>query len=102
MCNTVGYTLPMIKTFAHKGLEVFFLTGSTRGIQAKHARRLGMILDLLDSASAPSDMNFPGSRLHLLKGDLAGLWSVTVSGNWRLTFRFHEGNAYIVDYQDYH
>ena len=47
-------------------------------------------------------MNFPGSRLHLLKGDLAGLWSVTVSGNWRLTFRFYEGNAYIVDYQDYH
>lgn len=51
---------------------------------------------------ASSDMNFPGSRLHLLKGDLAGLWSVTVSGNWRLTFRFHDGNAYIVDYQDYH
>ena len=92
----------MIKTFAHKGLEVFFLTGSTKGIQAKHARRLGMILDLLDNACTPSDMNFPGSRLHMLKGDRAGLWSVTVSGNWRLTFRFHEVDAYIVDYQDYH
>lgn len=102
MCNLIGYTFGMIKTFAHKGLEVFFLTGSTKGIQAKHARRLGMILDLLDSARTPSDMNFPGSRLHMLKGDLAGLWSVTVSGNWRLTFRFHEGDAYIVDYQDYH
>lgn len=102
MCNSIGYTLGMIKTFAHKGLEVFFLTGNTKGIQAKHSRRLAMILDLLDSARTPSDMNFPGSRLHMLKGNLAGLWSVTISGNWRLTFRFHEGDAYIVDYQDYH
>ena len=87
----------MIKSFAHKGLEVFFFTGSTKGIQVKHSRRLSMILDLL-----AADMDFPGSRLHMLKGNLAGVWSVTVSGNWRITFRFEDGNAYIVDYQDYH
>ena len=92
----------MIKSFAHKGLEVFFLTGSTKGIQAKHAGRLGYILDLLDAAASVRDMNFPGSNLHPLKGDLAEHWSVKVSGNWRLTFRFENGNAYVVNYQDYH
>lgn len=92
----------MIRSFAHKGLELFFYTGNTKGIQAKHARKLGMILDLLDNAADESDMNFPGSRLHQLKGNLAGLWSVTVSGNWRITFRFENGDAYIVNYQDYH
>lgn len=103
LCNAVGYIVfVMIKNFAHKGLETFFYTGSTRGIQAKHARRLGLILDLLDRAACAKDMNFPGSRLHMLKGDLAEHWSVTVSGNWRVTFRFEDGNAYIVNYQDYH
>ena len=92
----------MTKTFAHKGLELFFHTRDTRGIQVKHARRLEMILDMLDSAAEAQDMNFPGSRLHMLKGNLAGLWSVTVSGNWRITYRFENGNAFIVDYQDYH
>ena len=92
----------MIKSFAHKGLEVFFFTGSTIGIQVKHSRRLSMILDLLNHAVVAADMDFPGSRLHMLKGNLAGVWSVTVSGNWRITFRFEDGNAYIVDYQDYH
>lgn len=92
----------MIKTFAHKGLELFFYTGNTKGIQAKHARRLGMILDMLDNAEEPYDMNFHGSRLHRLKGDMAGLWSITGSGNWRITYRFENGNVYIVDYQDYH
>ena len=103
LCNAVGYIVfVMIKNFAHKGLETFFYTGSTRGIQAKHARRLGLILDSLDRAACAKDMNFPGSRLHMLKGDLAEHWSVTVSGNWRVTFRFEDGNAYIVNYQDYH
>ena len=92
----------MIKSFAHKGLEVFFFTGSTKGIQVKPSRRLSMILDLLNHAVVAADMDFPGSRLHMLKGNLAGVWSVTVSGNWRITFRFEDGNAYIVDYQDYH
>lgn len=92
----------MIKSFAHKGLEIFFRTGNTKGIQSKHARRLGMVLDLLDNAADALDMNFPGARLHRLKDDMNGLWSVTISGNWRITYRFEDGNVYIVDYQDYH
>ena len=92
----------MIRSFAHKGLEVFFRTGSTRGIQADHARRLALVLDLLDAAAKPEDMNFPGSRLHRLKGTLLGVWSVSISGNWRVTFRFEDGDATVVDYTDYH
>jgi proteic killer suppression protein len=92
----------MIKSFAHKGLEDFFHKGTTKGIQAKHSARLRFILDLLDFAGAVEDMNFSGSGLHPLKGELKGHWSVRVSGNWRLTFRFEDGNAYVVDYQDYH
>lgn len=92
----------MIKSFAHKGLEIFFRTGNTKGIQSKHARRLGMVLDLPDNAADALDMNFPGARLHRLKGDMNGLWSVTISGNWRIMYRFEDGNVYIVDYQDYH
>ena len=92
----------MIKSFAHKGLEAFFYEGTTKGIQVKHAARLRYILDLLDFAGAVEDMNFSGSGLHQLKGKLKGIWSVKVSANWRLTFRFEDGNAYVVDYQDYH
>ena len=92
----------MIKSFSHKGLEVFFRTGTTKGIQAKHADRLGRILDRLDAAAEVRDMNAPGYDLHPLKGKLDGHWSVKVSGNWRVTFRMENGNAYIVNYQDYH
>lgn len=92
----------MIKQFAHKGLENFFLTGNTKGIQVNHALRLRAILDRLDDAIFITDMNIPGSNLHPLNGDLKGLWSVNVSANWRITFKFVEGNAYIVDYHDYH
>ena len=92
----------MIKSFAHKGLEEFFYEGTTKGIQAKHAARLRYILDLLDVAEVAEDMSFSGSGLHQLKGQLKGVWSVKVSGNWRLTFRFEGGNAYVVNYQDYH
>jgi len=92
----------VIKTFAHKGLETFFLWDSKRGIQPAHARRLAMILDQLDIAGHPQDLRFPGSGLHALKGTLAGFWSVTVSGNWRVVFRFDAGDAYDVDYLDYH
>lgn len=60
------------------------------------------MLDRLDNASVVQDMDAPGYALHPLKGDLKGYWSVKVSGNWRLTFRFEDGNAYVVDYQDYH
>ena len=92
----------MIKSFTHKGLEDFFYEGTTKGIQVKHAERLRNILDLLDYAEAVRDMNFPSSGLHQLKGKSKGIWSVKVSGNWRLTFRFECGNAYVVNYEDYH
>lgn len=92
----------MIKTFAHKGLEAFFNTGNTKGIQAKHADRLARMLDRLDAAAEVRDMAAPGYDLHPLKGALSGHWSVKVSGNWRLTFRFENGDAHVVNYQDYH
>ncbi len=92
----------MIKTFKHKGLERFYLTGSKRGIQAAHADRLEDQLLRLAEATTPSAMNFPGWNLHPLKGELSGYWSVKVSGNWRMTFCFEDGDAILVDYQDYH
>ncbi len=90
----------MIKSFKHKGLRKFFETGSLAGIQASHANRLRMQLAALDTAQTIDDMNLPGFRLHALKGDRTGIWSITVSGNWRVTFAFTEGNAYIVTYED--
>ncbi|RRD68963.1 MULTISPECIES: type II toxin-antitoxin system RelE/ParE family toxin [unclassified Desulfovibrio] len=92
----------MIKSFAHKGLEDFFYDGTTRGIQPKHAAKLRWQLDRLENAVTVQDMNAPGYDLHPLKGNLKGHWAVRVSGNWRLTFRFEDGNAYVVNYQDYH
>lgn len=92
----------MIKPFEHKGLEEFFRTGSKAGIQPHHANRLRLQLTMLDKAREPKDMNAPGWRLHGLGGDLAGFYSVTVNGNWRVTFRFDNGDAVLVDYQDYH
>lgn len=92
----------MIVSFRHKGLETFYRTSSTRGIQAAHASKLRRILGLLDVAQGPQDMNVPSFKLHPLKGDLAGHWSVWVNGNWRMTFRFVESDVELVDYQDYH
>jgi proteic killer suppression protein len=92
----------MIVTFRHKGLEKFFCTGSTAGIQSKHVTKLQIQLTTLNEAQDVDQMNVPGWRLHPLKGSLEGHWSITVNANWRLTFRFENGNAYIVDYQDYH
>ncbi len=92
----------MIKSFAHKGIRAFFETGSKAGIQAAHAPRLRLQLAALNRAKKPDDMAVPGWRLHALKGSLAGHWAITVNGNWRLTFRFENGDALLVDYQDYH
>ena len=92
----------MIKSFAHKGLEQFFVTGSKAGIQPRHAIRLRLILAQLQQARMLEDMNIPTLRLHELKGDRQGTWSVTVQANWRVTFRFAEGDAEVVDYEDYH
>ena len=92
----------MIKSFQHKGIESFFSTGSKAGIQAIHAKRLRLQLAKLDAAQVPEDMNMPGWRLHPLKGNLRNFWSVWVDQNWRMTFRIENGNAFLVDYQDYH
>lgn len=92
----------MILNFKHKGLELFFKTGSVKGIQPVHAKKLGQILRLLNVAESPSELALPGFRLHPLKGELQGHWSITISGNWRLTFIFVDKNVDIVDYQDYH
>jgi proteic killer suppression protein len=92
----------MIKSFAHKGLEKFFYEGNKSGIQPNHSQNIADILDRLDASVKIQDMNYPGSNLHQLKGDLKEHWSVKVSGNWRITFKFIEGNAFVVNYQDYH
>jgi proteic killer suppression protein len=92
----------VITSFRHKGLQRFYQTGSTAGIQHKHAKRLRLQLSALDTAQVIDDMNVPGFRLHALKGKLKGRWSVSVSGNWRVTFRFEDGNAHLLDYEDYH
>lgn len=92
----------MIKSFRHKGLRKLFETGSTAGIQASHAKRLRMQLAALDTARSIDDMDLPGFALHPLKGEMQGRWAVSVNGNWRLTFEFQDGNAFILDYEDYH
>lgn len=92
----------MIKSFRHKGLEQFYETGSTAGIQAKHANKLNIQLSALDQATHPQQMNIAGWNLHPLKGKLENHWAVKVNGNWRMTFTFDGENAELVDYQDYH
>jgi toxin HigB-1 len=92
----------VIKSFRHKGLQRFYETGTKSGIQPQHAARLRLQLAALDTAQAVADMDIPGYRLHALKGRLKGRWSISVSGNWRLTFEFKDGNVHILDYEDYH
>ena len=96
------YNQPVIKSFRHKGLQAFFERGTKAGIQAAHAPKLARQLARLDQAQQPQDMNLPGWGLHSLHGNLAGHWSVSVNGNWRMTFAFEGVNAVLVDYQDYH
>jgi proteic killer suppression protein len=92
----------MIKSFKHKGLEQFFITGSKKGINPDHFKKLERILDRLDASIQPSDMNLPAYKLHPLFGNKKGRWSVWINGNWRLTFEFERENAIKVDYEDYH
>lgn len=92
----------MIKSFKHKGLEEFFYTGNKKGIRPEHADKIARILDRLNAANHVMDMNYPGSYLHQLTGNLKGQFSVRVSGNWRIFFQFIDGDAYIVNYDDYH
>ena len=92
----------MIKSFKQKGLEKFYRSGSTAGVQDTHVKRLRLILSNLDQAESPDDMDLPGLRLHQLSGSRKGIWSVTVNGNWRVTFTFDGRDAEIVNYEDYH
>lgn len=92
----------MIKSFKHKGLEKFFETGNARGIQSNHSKKLRMQLAVLDTSQTIEDVDVPGYQLHPLKGTRKGIWSISVNGNWRVTFEFIDGNVYIVNYEDYH
>ena len=101
-CKPIRYSLHMIKSFRHAGLEKFFLTGAKAGVQPAHAKKLRLLLGRLDASSKPDDMNVPGWRLHKLGHDLKDHWAVTVNGNWRMTFAFEGVDAVLLDYQDYH
>ena len=92
----------MIKSFKHKGLGDFFYTGSKKGITPSHSSKLAKILDRLHAANEIKDMSYPGSYLHQLSGDKKGQYSIRGTGNWRVFFEFVDGDAYIVDYDDYH
>lgn len=92
----------MIRGFRHKGLERYFTRGERKGIDAKQEPRIRRILDRLDAAAKPEDLNLPGYKFHALKADRKGTYLVWVSGNWRITFRFANGNAEHVNLEDYH
>lgn len=92
----------MINSIRHKGLRRFFEIGNASGIHASHAKRLRMQLSALDTARTIDDMDIPGFRLHPLKGRMQGRRAISVDGNWRLTFEFRDGDAPVVDCEDYH
>ena len=92
----------MIKSWRHKGLKLFYDTGSTAKIQKNHANKLHDILQALDFTTSPEQMNFPGLEFHALKGNLKGFYSVKVNANWRVIFAFEGKGAILVDYIDYH
>ena len=92
----------MIKSFQHKGLKRLFEKDDRRSVPAQLADKITRRLDAIDAAAQVTDLNLPGFNLHELKGDRKGTWSITVSGNWRITFEFRDGDAYIVDFEDYH
>ncbi len=92
----------MIKSFKHKGLKLFFEKGICSGIQTKHQNKLKVQLAALDTALEIEDMDLPGYNLHPLKGQRKDYWSITVNRNWRITFIFEDGDASVVNYEDYH
>jgi proteic killer suppression protein len=92
----------MIKTFKHKGLRLFYEKGKTSGIQTHHTKKLRMQLAAINTAQEIGDIDISGFSLHKLKGERANIWSISVNGNWRVTFEFKDGNAYILNYEDYH
>ncbi|TAK73971.1 MAG: Killer protein [Gammaproteobacteria bacterium] len=92
----------MIKSWKHRGLKLFYLTGDKSGIRPEHSKRLKLILQLLDVAEEPQQMNLPSMNFHPLKWNLEGYYSVKVNGNWRIIFKFEKQDAILVDYIDYH
>jgi len=92
----------MIESIQHKGLKLLWEKDNISKLPATQIIKIKMILTLLNNAVSVEDLNFPGSNLHLLKGDLAGFWSVKINGNYRLIFRFEKENAFDIDYIDYH
>lgn len=92
----------MLNTFKHKGLEAFFTEDNRRFLNPQHVGRVKRILDLLNDADKVEELNIPGYGLHPLKGERKGEWSMKVSGNWRITFRFADGHAFDVNLEDYH
>ena len=101
ICTDTRYGILVISSFRHRGLKRLY-DGDPSKVSADQARRIGTVLGHLDRAQRPSDLDLPGYRVHALKGDLKGMWSVTISGNWRIVFRFVDGNAFDVDLVDYH
>ncbi len=92
----------MIKSFKHKGLKKYYDFGKISGIQADHRKKLKFQLIAIDTATNIDDIDLPGFDLHSLKGSRKEIWSIKVNGNWRVTFKFEDGDAYILDYEDYH
>ena len=93
----------MIVSLHHKGLRIFYETGNAKGLPTEQTPKIRRILTAIDEANTPEEVGlFPGWRLHPLGGELDGFWSVTVTGNWRIIFRFEDGNASELDYLDYH
>ena len=102
LSNARHYRRAVIRSFRHKGLGRYFTKSERRGIDAQHEGRIKRILDRLDAATRPEDMNLPGLGFHPLKGELRGTFAVSVSGNWRITFRFEDGDAIDLNLEDYH
>ena len=101
-CTGTRYSLSMIRSFHHRGLRRLYERGDPSRVSADQLDRITLALADLDAASKPNDVDLPGYSLHPLRGDLEGLWSISISGNWRITFRFEDGNVYDVDLVDYH
>jgi proteic killer suppression protein len=96
------YIDAMIVSFRHKGLERLYRTGSSRGINPEHVPKITRVLAILDVAVSAEELSIPSLKLHQLKGELKGFWSVWVNGNWRIIFRFVGSHVELVDYLDYH
>jgi len=92
----------VIKTFKDKALEKLLKQGKTKGVPKELEKKIRVRLEVIDSATVIDDIRVPGYDLHELKGDRKGTWSIKVSGNWRITFKFEDSNAYELDLEDYH